>query len=454
MSQGEPPVRDDEILARHHSTVIHPRRSRLKPLPVSIQVIGVRAQPNPLRLEEGVLVVGAGREADVVIESDSVSRRHAELRLVPEGVSVRDLDSKNGSYYANQRFQSMILHPGARFRAGDVEIEISLDYQALGERAADEAESYGDLIGVSPSMRQLFAKLVRLEGSKVNVLIVGESGTGKELVARAIHEHSSVRHGPMVVFNCGALDRQLVRSELFGHERGAFTGAVRRHVGAFESAHGGTLFLDEIAELPLDIQPVILRALEQRRIAPVGATEERAVDVRVIAATHRNLTEQVRAGQFREDLYYRIRVVELGVPPLRERAEDVAVLAQEFAFRQGLSALPDDVLEALGRHQWPGNVRELRNAVEAYAAVGALPRAESSAESARGLDAALAAFVDATETYADQKAEVLRRFTRAYLDRLLENAAGNQSEAARVSGLERSYLGKLLDKLGMKPNRG
>jgi two-component system response regulator GlrR len=433
-------------LGRQQATAGETRRAELRPLPLLVRA-GAPAEPNPFRLLEGSCVLGAGAEADMVIESETTSRRHAELRLVPEGVQVSDLDSKNGLYFLGHRFQSMILQPGSRFRLGSVEVSLDLDRDTFAQRGTQEADRYADLIGGSPGMRQLFAQLLRLEGSKVNLLIVGETGTGKELVARAVHEHSPVRNGPLVTVNCAALERNLVRSELFGHEKGSFTGATQRHLGAFAAADGGSLFLDEIGELPLDVQPVLLRALELRKIAPVGSHVEQAVDVRLIAATHRDLRAEVDAGRFREDLYYRVQVVRLDVPPLRERREDIAQLAS-FMARQHGAALPADVIEALSQHHWPGNVRELRNAVEAYLAVGALPL--DAGRSSAGIDAALVEFIDPTQTYADQKNEVLRRFTRAYLQRLLEKTAGNQSEAARVSGLERSYLGKLVAKLGLR----
>ncbi len=436
------------IGGRHHSTVVHQRRAELAPLPVLVRVSGARCAPNPVRLAEGSCVLGAGGDSQVVIESETVSRRHAELRLVPEGVTVTDLGSKNGLFYLGHRFQSMILSPGSRFRLGSVDVELEVDTVALQQKGAEAFDSYGDLIGVSVAMRQLFNQLVQLEGSKVNVLIVGESGTGKELIARAIHEHSPVRSGPLVTVNCGALDRALVRSELFGHQRGAFTGAVQKQVGAFEAADGGTLFLDEVGELPLEVQPVLLRALEVRAIAPLGSHAEKPVDVRLILATHRDLRAEVEAGRFRADLLYRVQVVSLEVLPLRKRPEDIAVLAQGIARRHGAS-LPSDVLEALERHAWPGNVRELSNAVEAYLAIGSLPPARAPA-SAQAIDTALTEFVDPTLTYADQKNEIVQRFTRAYLERLLAATEGNQSEAARISGLERSYLGKLLGKLGLR----
>jgi two-component system, NtrC family, response regulator GlrR len=435
---------------RNQTTLISERRAALRPLPVLVRCSGVPAQPNPFRLFEQRCVLGAGSQADMVIESDTASRRHAELALVPEGVMVTDLGSKNGIYYLGQRFHRMLLQPGSRFRLGSVEIELELDAETLERFETGDPESYGDLIGVSVAMRHVFNQLVRLEGSKVNVLIVGETGTGKELVARALHEHSPCRRGPLVSINCGALDRNLVRSELFGHERGAFTGALKAHEGAFLASAGGTLFLDEIAELPLDVQPLLLRALELRSVSPVGSHTERAVDVRVIAATHRDLPAEVAAGRFREDLFYRIQVVRLELPPLRDRPEDIPVLAASLARRQGLPSLPSDVVEAFCRHRWPGNVRELRNAVEAYVAIGAMPRQERAV--GRAVDAALLEHIDPARTYADQKNEHLERFTRAYLQRLLEATAGNQSEAARISGLERSYLGKLVAKLGLRRN--
>jgi DNA-binding NtrC family response regulator len=449
----ELPMSNADVVPRYHSTVIRFAPGKLRPLPVSIHVSGARARPNPARLLEGSSIVGAGEDSDVIIESDSVSRRHAEVRLVPEGVAVTDLGSKNGCYYLGQRFHSMIFHVGSRFRVGSVELTLEIDRTSLAAQEDDcETQRYGELSGVSSIMRRLFAELRRLEGSKVNLLIRGESGTGKELIARAVHDHSPASAGPLVVVNCGALDPHLARSELFGHERGAFTGAVRRHAGAFRAANGGTLFLDEIGELPRDVQPMLLRALELRRITPVGSTEEHAIDVRLIAATHRDLGELVAAGQFREDLLYRIRVVELEVPPLRQRREDIAVIAAELARRQGLLELPSDFVEALGRHDWPGNVRELRNAVEAYSALGVVPRPSSPPES-RGFDGALSEFIDPKLPYADQKDELVRRFTRAYLEQLMRSTDGNQSEAARLSGLQRSYLGKLLEKLGLRRTR-
>lgn len=304
---------------------------------------------------------------------------------------------------------------------------------------------YGDLIGCSSAMTDIFTVLARLEKSLATVVLYGESGTGKEVCARAIHQHSRVSTGPFLAVNCGALDRTLARSELFGHERGAFTGASEKRRGYFQEAAGGTLFLDEIAELPLDVQPVLLRALETRTVTPVGGTNEVPVDVRIVAASNRRLEDEVAGGRFREDLYYRIRVVQLELPPLRERPLDVRVLAKIIAARQGAGPLPEDVLDRLAAHAWPGNVRELRNAVESYLAVGQLQL--TGARRGHDLEDSLAHFTDPKLPYAEQKERLLAQFSRLYLTRLLKSTAGNQSEAARVSGLERSYLGKLLAKL-------
>ena|SRR5688572_10522033 len=339
-------------------------------------------------------------------------------------------------------------HDGALRWHGGPRLDLGMDREPFPRREGSELSAYGGLIGVSAASRLLFRQLSRLEASKVNVLIVGETGTGKELVARAIHDHSVVRRGPLVTVNCGALDRHLARSELFGHLRGAFTGALHSQPGAFASADGGTLFLDELGELPPDVQPILLRALESRAITPVGGHAERAVNVRLIAATHRDLRAEVAAGRFREDLFYRIQVVRLDVPPLRERSDDIPVLAQWLARHQGVPSLPGTFLAALSNHTWPGNVRELRNAVEAYIAVGAVPPCIPA--NVRLLDDALAGFVCPTRSYADQKQDLMECFSRAYLQCVLEHTAGNQSEAARIAGLERSYLGKLVNKLGLR----
>lgn len=418
------------------------------PLGAVVRVVGVKAQPQAFRLSAGSCVVGAGAGANLLVPESSVSRRHVELTLVPEGVTVTDLGSRNGTFYLGQRVEKIVLALGSRIKAGAVEIVIEADTESLVEGLSQAETQYRGLLGASGAMRQLFAVLKRLEGSLVNVLVEGESGVGKELVARAIHEGSSRSQKPFYAVNCGALARELVASELFGHRRGAFTGAVEQRVGAFEAADGGTLFLDEIGELPLDVQPVLLRALESGEVRAVGDTESRRVDVRVVAATNKGLEEEVKAGRFRGDLFYRFAVVKLAVPALRERPEDIELLGNAFARVAGLAELPPDVVAHLVQQPWAGNVRELRNAVEAYVALGMLPGVDSK-RSAMPLDQLLEKLIDLERPYAEQKEQFADLFTRRYLQLLIAKTNGNQSEAARISGLERSYLGKLLTKLGV-----
>ncbi|MEZ4443289.1 MAG: sigma 54-interacting transcriptional regulator [Polyangiaceae bacterium] len=412
-----------------------------------LRVHGVRASEEERRLAGGRCVVGAGTDADLILEDQAVSRRHVELVLVPEGVAVTDLGSRNGTFYLGQRIERAVLSPGSRIRLGAAEISIDPDPRALdGEDG--EGDGYRGLIGRSPAMRKLFATLARLEGSLVNCLIEGESGVGKELIARAIHDGSQVAEAPWVVVNCGAIGRELVLSELFGHKKGAFTGATDPRVGAFEAANGGTLFLDEIGELPLEVQPVLLRALESGEIKPLGDNDVRHVKVRVVAATNRDLKDEVAQGRFREDLYYRLAVVTLKVPPLRDRLDDVPLLANAFAKQIGAGELPADVMDALDARTWRGNARELKNAVLAYVAIGALPEADAPVGGL--LEAALRQVVDTTESYQDQKEKFTALFSRVYFEALLDRAGGNQSEAARIGGVERSYLRKLLEKYGVR----
>ena len=417
----------------------------LRPLGAILRVLGAKSTPAEARLHEGTCIVGSGASSQLVIANPSVSREHVELGIVPEGVTVRDLKSRNGTFYLGQRVQQITLTLGSRIHLGPVEVAIDPDSDDL-QGAEIDTGSYRGMLGNAPAMRRLFGTLARLEGSLVNVLVTGESGTGKELVARALHDGSSVASGPFVTVNCGAIPRELVTSELFGHRRGAFTGAVDARRGAFESADGGTLFLDEIGELPLDVQPVLLRVLESGEIRPVGSDRSQTVRVRVVAATNRDLRGEIAAGRFREDLFYRLAVVELVVPPLRERVDDIEAIANAFAAAARSGPLPPQAIASLRSRRWPGNVRELRNVVQAYLALGALPRENASGGAS---DAALTALIDIDRPYADLKDDLLDRFTRLYLETLMKQTKGNQSAAARLSGLDRSWLWRLLVKYGM-----
>lgn len=419
------------------------------PIGVVLRVVGAPSTPTRVRLHAGGCVVGSAPDCELVVNDRAVSRHHVELRLVPEGVSVRDLGSRNGTFYLGQRVESMILGVGGRVVMGaNAALVIDADEETLSEGVTYQRDEYRGAVGVSPSMRRLFGVLERLEGSLVSVLVEGESGVGKEVIARGLHQGSRVAHGPFVAVNCGAIARDLIASELFGHRRGAFTGAVEGRRGSFEAAHGGTLFLDEIAELPVEVQPMLLRVLETGEIRAVGDDQARNVKVRLVAATNSDLHARVKSGDFREDLYYRLAVVRLRVPPLRERAEDIEPLALRFARAEGLDGLPKPVIDQLRSRQFPGNARELRNLVQAYVALGAIPEPIGSGRDVRSL--ALRQAVDLKRPFLAQRDEIAEAFTRFYLEALLAHVNGNQSAAAEIAGLDRTYLGRLLAKMGMR----
>jgi two-component system, NtrC family, response regulator GlrR len=422
-----------------------PRRSQ--PLAALVFSSSAAGSTAPFRLQAGKCVVGSAAACDVVIADTTVSRTHVELELAPEGVRVVDLGSRNGTFYLGQRIEKAVLGLGARIQVGAATLAIDADTSALHDGLPYVGDAYRGMVGSSSAMRRIFALLTRLEGSLVTVLVEGESGVGKELIARALHDGSPIAAQPLTVVNCGAIARDLIASELFGHRKGAFTGAVESRKGAFETADGGTLFLDEIGELPLEVQPMLLRALESGEVRPVGEDQVRRVRVRVIAATNRDLVADGRAGRFREDLLYRLAVVRIRVPPLRERPEDVATLARRFADGLGLGELPAAVLERLQGRPWPGNARELKNAIQAYAALGVLP--DDGVPSASVVEHALRLHADPKRPYSAQKDDLVDRFTAIYLAGLLEHTAGNQSEAARMAGLDRGYLRKLLAKHGL-----
>jgi DNA-binding NtrC family response regulator len=437
---------------------LHRSSVSVEPLPVLLGY-GDAAHPSVFRLTQGSCKVGGGSRCDVVLADPTVSRTHAELTLAPEGVVVRDLGSRNGTFYMGQRITSAVLSPGTRISLGAAPLTIDLDAEHLAQTSTLSATQFRGMTGTAPSMLKLFTTLSRLDGSLVPVLVLGETGVGKELVARAIHEGSRAGGGPFVAVNCGALSRELIASELFGHRRGAFTGAVSERKGAFAAAEGGTLFLDEIGELPLELQPSLLRVLETGEVQAVGEDAPRRVRVRLLAATHRDLGDLVRAGQFREDLYFRLAVVSLSVPPLRERREDIAVLARVFARQEGTPDLDDDVLAALSEREYPGNVRELRNAVMAYLALGnvsapsaSLPPPASASFAAPASSVAAppqgAPPIRWDVPFLAQRDAMVAEFTRRYVTALLEQTQGNQSEAARIAGLDRTYLGRLMTKLG------
>jgi len=399
----------------------------------------------PVELEE--MVVGSAPTAHLVLHDPTVSRHHFVLKTTPDGYVVTDLGSTNGTRLDRRRSQSAFVAPGDRIDIGGTQLRLQGGDERV-EVALSPRESFGRLLGRSVAARRTFALLERVAGEPTTVLFTGESGTGKDVAAEALHEASPRAAAPFVVVDCGALVDNLMESELFGHEAGAFTGAREARAGAFEHAHGGTLFLDEIGELARDLQPKLLRVLERREIRRVGAVEPRAVDVRIVAASNRDLRVAVNNGLFREDLFHRLNVVSIRMAPLRERMDDVPLLAEHFwreLRRDHYEQLPESLLSAFLAYDWPGNVRELRNKVERGALMMGMGR---STDAISGIGEVR---LDEQFPFREAKAAVVERFERTYCRTLLERARGNVSEAARLASMNRVYLTRLLQKYGLTP---
>jgi len=415
---------------------------------LSLQVTQGPDQGKALRDEVDTVSVGTADGNTLQLTDPTVSRFHLELSRRGPLVLVRDVGSTNGVVINGVTLREGAVPPGAVLQLGTTSLTVGEGKN--GSVPMLEHETLGSLKGRAPVMRTLLARVEKAAGSDTGVLLIGESGTGKEVIARELHQRSARAKHPFVTVDCGSLAPGLVASELFGHEKGAFTGADRRHQGAFERANKGTLFLDEIGELPQALQAMLLGALERRRFRRVGGTEELSVDVRVVAATHRDLKAEVNAGHFRLDLYYRLAVVRLEVPALRQRLDDLELLVQHFLNEAGseravASLFPPDDLAALRAHHWPGNVRELRNLVESTLAMGERPTFDAPLAQAGG---------DATPgpelPYKDARGLVLERFEKHYLPKLLKVSRGNVSAAARHAKMDRSHLIELLARHGLK----
>jgi two-component system nitrogen regulation response regulator GlnG len=399
------------------------------------------------------VTIGSGSASEVRLTDPTISRRHLSVSLAPNGVSVSDLGSTNGSFVGGARFQDLLLGFGAEIQIGQTLLKYLPDEEHV-DVAPAESERFGNMLGRDPKMRQVFGLLEDIASAEATVLLEGETGTGKELLAEEIHRHSTRAGKPFVVFDCAAQPKDLIESALFGHVRGAFTGAVADRKGAFVEADGGTLFLDEIGELSIDMQPVLLRALDKRTVRPVGGSSQRMVSVRVVAATNRDLRAEMATKRFREDLYYRLAVVRINVPPVRERPADVPLLVQHFveayAKPPGLSVRDAD-LDKLARLPWPGNVRQLRNVIEHACAVSH----GAELDLTEFLSSALApapgiSDIALDKPFKESKARVVDEFERVYLKALLERHGGNLSAAARSAELDRKHLRELLRKHGLR----
>ncbi len=409
-----------------------------------------------LRVSLPRLRVGSHPGNDLVLQHASVSRFHLEIEASPEGFRLRDLDSTNGTFVDGLRIKEAYLPARAMIRLGQISLGFSLT-EARAPLPRSESPEFFGVLGDSLVMRELFATLERAAPTEVTILLEGESGTGKEGVASAIHRASPRAGCPFVVLDCAAVPLSLMESELFGHERGAFTGAVARRDGRFVEADGGTIFLDEIGELPLEVQPKLLRVLEQREVRPLGSTVSRAVDVRLVAATNRNLAREVNRGTFREDLYYRLAVVRVAVPPLRDRRADIPLLVKHFLEQampgepgraaEILRGISPDNWRKLQQLPWPGNVRELRNFIERTLALSGGPIESRDLPSpSPPVPAATGAAVDLERPFTELKAETVAQFERDYLLGQLTRHGGNLSAAARASGLDRMNFKRLLQK--------
>jgi len=408
--------------------------------------------------------IGKSTDNDLTLNDETVSRAHCEIVRERRGYLLRDLGSTNGTLLDGAEIREAFLKPGAIITVGKVELKVRPFSERI-ELLPSDSRRFGHVVGDSIAMREIFGLLEQLAVTDATVLITGETGTGKDILARSIHEASPRARKPFLVVDCGAVVGSLIESELFGHEKGAFTGAAAQRQGAFELANGGTLFLDEIGELSLDLQPKLLRALEQRAFRRVGGGREIRVDIRVIAATKRNLRMEVERGKFREDLFFRLAVVPIDLTPVRERREDIPLLIEELLAK--LSAGHDKpftvglaVRDALRAHDWPGNVRELRNILErgAYIAqargsteidLAGFPIAGGRSEAET--DSGLPVF-EAELSYRDNKARWEEAFEKRYVSWILERNDGNISAAAREADMDRKYLHKLAKKHGLHPS--
>ena len=414
-----------------------------------IQVIEGADAGTSYELLRGKAVVGSREGCQLRLSDPTVSGSHVEVEVRADGVLVTDLGSTNGTYYLETRLEKAVVQHGAVITVGHTRLRVSSCHPPHGVTFSNRS-SYGALIGSAPAMQRLYSVLERIETVAFAVLITGDTGVGKELVAREIHGHSKRKEGPFEICDCAALPSTLAESELFGHARGSFTGATADHPGAFARADGGTLLLDEIGELPLDLQPKLLRALDRREIRPVGGTRFREVDVRVIAATHRDLSTLVTDGKFREDLYFRLQIVNVEVPALRKRREDIPLLVDSFLRELGQEELRPSqaTLELFTTgYDWPGNVRELRNALSSVLTLGswAAPPGDEVLHAPQERDPA----VRYDATFHEEKQHLIEAFERDYLAAKLQENEGNIARTARAANLERNHLKHLLRKYGL-----
>jgi DNA-binding NtrC family response regulator len=453
--QRTPPAADDRGVTRPPASSPPPGpapcsgRTSSLPKPRWARAPGFRVVGGDVQLPllaDRPVIVGTASAADLRVVDDFVSGRHLRLTADTHAVRVEDLGSKNGTWVDGVLVDRAWVRAGATIRVGRLELRV----QGAGESVQPETPprelgAVQRLLGRSAAMRSVRERLVRLAPLSQPVLVCGETGTGKELAARVLHEHGERCHGPFVPLNCGSIPEQLAESALFGHRRGAFTGAERDHPGAFGRASGGTLFLDEIGELPPLLQAKLLRALETGEVLPVGAERETRVDVRIVAATHRDLPRMVVEGRMRADLYHRLAVLTVELPPLRDRREDIPELVAAFGAMAECEMgrplrLSAEAIRAAQSHAWAGNVRALRNAVQRAVALGEarlVPDFEVP-----GLEIPVSDATSAREAIEVPRGD-FETMKRALLRRVVAEA-GSIRQAAIMLGVPRSTLGAWL----------
>jgi len=426
-------------------------QTRLENVLLKLVVISGPDAGRTVELAKGEHLLGGSSKCQIRLGDRAVSRQHLKLDVREDRVVAVDLGSRNGTTCDGRRFTELEVGPGTVLTLGNTSIKLLPRDAPRAPLLLSDRDRFGQLVGRSHKMRELFTTLERLAPGGSDVLVQGETGTGKELCAEAIHRESPRAKGPFVIVDLAGIAPSLLESELFGHVKGAFTGAHADRAGAFERAQGGTIFLDEVGELPLDLQPRLLRALERRQVKRVGGNDYRSVDVRVVAATHVDLEAAVRDGKFRRDLFHRLAVLRITLPALRERPDDIALLVDTVLERMGRppSALSDQTRALLAQYPWPGNVRELRNVVDQVVNLG-----EEMLPALEGTAAPPPSAPDLSLPFKEAKEKLIEGFERDYLAGLIKRCEGNVSRASREAGIDRVYLRKLLRKHGLDARDG
>ena len=433
------------------TTRVDPGRRALRVPAVDLVVVDGADRGSRVVVRGGAAKIGSAGGNDLRLADPTVSRVHCEIRVRGDAVVLRDHGSTNGTYAGGVRVRDADVPAGTLLRVGNTVVRIDVGSEPAFVEISPRT-SFGELVGAGVEMRRVYAVLERIASTDATLLVQGETGTGKDVVARSLHAASRRAGGPFVPIDCGAIPESLIESELFGHVRGAFSGATADRKGVFEEADGGVLFLDEIGEMPLSLQPKLLRAIETRSVRRVGSNVACPANVRIVAATNRDLARCVNAGTFREDLYYRLAVVEVALPPLRARAEDIPALAQRFFARLSPEggALPEDFLRMLAARSWPGNVRELRNFIERSVSLGFVAPTAAATSSRVAPRPDMESLVPLHLPLKEARNTWIESFEEIYLRAMLRKTGGNVTRAAELAGVSRRFLQRLAARLGIK----